>query len=119
MVDIPLGLFRIDGIQLLGGRQGVEGADGQHLGLTAGKEAGAMDPGQDPYLSGQGTDLIHAAAVHPFASQEPLFDHFFLHFVQADFNVDVKVLVLFCKFLGKIPAGGSQPLFPDVLVIGV
>lgn len=62
-------------------------------------------PGQNADFSGEGANFIHAASVHPFPCQEPLFDHFFLHFVQADLNVDVKILVVIGKLFCKVPGG--------------
>ena len=47
---------------LLAGGQSVQGADGQDLGLAAGEQAGAVDPGQHAHLGGQGTDLVLGAA---------------------------------------------------------
>ena len=119
VVDITLGLFFKDGVQLLLHGHGSQGADAQDLGLTAGEQAGAVDPGQHAHFRAQGPDLVHGAAVYALAGQQPLFDHLFLHLVQADFDVLVIVLVLFGKLLGKVQTGLVQPGFPDVLVVGV
>ena len=78
-----------------------------------------MNPRQNAHLGSQRPDFVHTTSIHPFACQEPLLDYLFLHFIQANLNVKVEVLILLCKFLGKVPAGGSQPLLPDVLVIRV
>ena len=78
-----------------------------------------MNPRQNAHLGSQRPDFVHPTSIHPFACQEPLLDYLFLHFIQANLNVKVEVLILLCKFLGKVPAGGSQPLLPDVLVIRV
>ena len=61
-----------DGVQLLAGGQGVQRADGQHLRLAAGEQAGAVDPGQHAHLGVQGTDLVLLAAIHAVALQQPL-----------------------------------------------
>ena len=50
VMDIPLGILGVNGVDLLGGGQGVQGADGKHLRLTAGEQAGAVDSGQNANL---------------------------------------------------------------------
>ena len=119
MMDIPLGILGVNGVDLLGGGQGVQGADGKHLRLTAGEQAGAVDSGQNADFGVQRTDFVHAAAVHTLALKQPLLDDLLLHLVQADLDVGLKVLVLVGKLLGEVQPGGGQPLFPDVLVGGV
>ena len=57
--------------------QGVQGAHGQHLGLAAGEQAGAVDPGQHAHLGGQGTDLVLRPAVHPVALSSQALTIFF------------------------------------------
>ncbi len=54
VVDIPLLRLVVDGVQLLGGGEGVQGADGEHLGLAAGEQAGAVDPGSTPTSASSG-----------------------------------------------------------------
>ena len=78
-----------------------------------------MHSGQYADLGGQGTDLVHAAAVHALALEQPLLDHLLLHLVQADLNVGVEILILVRELLGEVQPGGGQPLFPDVLVGGI
>ena len=119
MMDIPLGLLRIDGIQLLSGRQGVQGADGKHLGLATGEESGTVDPGQQTDFGSQRTNLVHTTAVHTLAGKQPLLDDLLLHLVQADLDVGLEVLVLVSELVGEVHTGSGEPLLPDVLVVGV
>ena len=119
MMDIPLGILGVDGIQLLGSGQGVQGADGQHLSLTTGEQARAVYPGQHANLGIQRTNLVHAAAVHTLAGQQPLLDNLLLHLVQADLDVRLEVLVLLAELLLEVQTGSGQPLFPDILVGGI
>ena len=114
VMDIPLGILGVDGVDLLGGGQGVQGADGKHLGLTAGEQAGAVDSGQHADFGVQGTDFVHALAL-----EQPLLDDLLLHLVQADLDVGVEVFVLFAELLLEVQTGGGQALLPDVLVGGV
>ena len=54
MVDITLGVFLVDGIQLLSSGQSVQGADGQNLSLATGEQTGTVNAGQNADLSVQG-----------------------------------------------------------------
>ncbi len=119
MMDIALGVLGVDGVQLLSGGQGVQGADGQHLGLAAGEQAGAVYPGQHANLSIQRTNFVHAAAVHTLALEQPLLNDLLLHLVEAHLNVGLEVLVLLPELLLEIKPCGGEPLFPDILVGGV
>ncbi len=87
MVDIALAFLREDGVQLLlHGHRG-QGADGEDLGLASGEQAGAVNAGQNGDLSVERTDVVHAAAVHALAREQPLLDDLLLHLVQADLDV--------------------------------
>ena len=119
MVHIAFLGFLPDGVQLLVCGQGIQSDGGKHLGLTPGKEAGTMDPGQDSHFSTQGTNFVLLTAVHPVPLQKPRLDNLLLKFV-GNF---VQILVHFRVFLQKqlvplvdqaVPAG-----FPDVLIIGI
>ena len=83
-----------DGVQLLVGGEGIQGADGQHLGLAAGEQAGAVDPGQHAHLGGQGTDLVLLAAVHAVALQQPGLDDLLLELVGELLQVLVHIGIL-------------------------
>ena len=119
VVDIALRLFRIDGVELLRGRQRVERADGQNLRLASGEQAGAVDARQNADLGVERADLVHLAAVDALALEQPLLDDLLLHLIQADLDVDVEVLILFGELVGEIAAGRGQALLADVLVVGV
>ncbi len=119
VVHIPLGLLRPDGVQLLGGGHHVQGADGEHLGLTAGKETGAVDPRQESHLRGQGTNLVLLAAIHPVSLQQPRLDYLLLELIGELLQVLVHIgIVLQIQLVPVVdelvPAG-----LPDVLVVGV
>ena len=119
MVHIPLGFLRPDGVHLLGRAQHVQGADGQHLGLSAGEQAGAVDPGQDPHLGGQGANLVLGAAVHPVALQQPGLDNLLLELVGDFLQIFVHLGELLQEKLVPAVDEGVPALLPDVLVVGV
>ena len=119
MVHIPLLLLFPDGVQLLGGGEGVQGADGQHLGLAPGEEAGAVDAGQHAHLGGQGTDLVLGAPVYAVALQQPGLDDLLLELVGELLQVLVHVGVLLQILLMPMLDHGVPAGFPDVLVVGV
>ena len=119
VVDIALGLLGVDGVQLLRGGQGVQRADGEHLRLASGEQAGAVDSGQDADLGVERTNLVHLAAVDALAGEQPLLDDLLLHLVQTDLDMHVEVLVLVGKLLCEIAAGSGQALLADVLVVGI
>ena len=113
-----LGLFP-DGVQLLVGGQGVQGSDGEDLGLAAGEQAGAVDPGQHADLGAKRTDLVLLAAVHAVALQQPGLDDLLLELVgdllQVLVHIGMGVQILLVPLLDHgVPAG-----LPDVLVVGV
>ena len=111
VVHIPLLGFLPDGVQLLVGGQGIQGGDGQHLGLAAGKQAGAVNPGQHAHLGGQGPDLVLLAAVHPVALQQPGLDDLLLELI-GDL---VQILV----HLGIVLQEQLVPLFDELVPAGL
>ena len=113
-----LGLFP-DGVQLLAGGQGVQGADGQDLGLAAGEQAGAVDPGQHAHFGAEGTDLVLLAAVHAVAFQQPGLDDLLLELVGDLLQILVHVGVIFQILLVPLFNHGVPALLADVLIIGV
>ena len=65
VVHIPFGAFGTHGVQGLLHAQGCQGGDGQHLGLPAGEQAGAVGAGQHAGLRGYGANLRQPPAVGP------------------------------------------------------
>ena len=63
MVDVALGLERVQGVQLLLHLEHVQGGDTHNLGLATLEEGGAVHAGQDLNLGGELTDIGQAAAV--------------------------------------------------------
>ena len=119
VVHIPLLLLLPDGVQLLGGGEGVQGADGEHLGLAAGEQARAVDAGQHAHLGGQGTDLVLGAAVHPVALQQPGLDDLLLELVGDLLQVLVHLGIVLQKELMPVLDELVPPLLAHVLVVGV
>ena len=119
MVHIPLLRLLPDGVQLLVGGEGVQGADGKHLGLAAGEEAGAVGPGQHAHLGGQGPDLVLLAAVHAVALQKPLLDDLLLELVGELLQVLVHIRIFLQILLVPLLDHGVPAGLPDVLVVGV
>ena len=121
VVVVHVALFGLlpDGVQLLAGGQGVQGADGQDLGLAAGEQAGAVDPGQHAHFSAEGTDLVLLAAVHAVAFQQPGLDDLLLELVGDLLQILVHVGVIFQILLVPLFDHGVPALLTDVLVIGV
>ena len=119
MVHIPLLGFLPDGVQLLVGGQGIQGGHAQHLGLTPGKQAGAVDPGQHAHLGGQGPDLVLLAAIHPVALQQPGLDDLLLELIGDLLQVLIHLGIVLQEqlvplFDELVPAG-----LPDVLIVGI
>ena len=117
VVDIPLGLLVgqiVHELVVLGTAQS---AGGEHLRLTTGEHAGAVDPGQDAHFCSQRTDLVDATTVHTLALiQQPAAHHELLHLVAHQIQIrsgQVRVL------LRNAVHDGQQGSIPDVLVVGV
>ncbi|CAN3989081.1 Guanine deaminase, partial [Dysosmobacter welbionis] len=119
VVHIPLLRLLPDGVQLLVGGEGVQGADGKHLGLATGEEAGAVGPGQHAHLGGQGPDLVLLAAVHAVALQKPLLDDLLLELVGELLQVLVHIRIFLQILLVPLLDHGVPAGLPDVLVVGV
>jgi hypothetical protein len=54
---------------------------GEDLSLAAGKQAGAVDPGQHAHLGGERADFVPGAAVHAMALQQPGLDDLLLELI--------------------------------------
>ncbi len=67
MVDVALAVDGLDGVEALPLVEHAEGADGEHLGLAALEESGAVDAGQVVGLDHERTDLGRGAAVDSLA----------------------------------------------------
>ena len=63
VVDVALGLDRVQGVQLLLHLEHVQGGDTHDLGFAALEESGTVNAGQDFNLSGELADVGQAAAV--------------------------------------------------------
>ncbi len=113
-----LGLFP-DGVQLLVGGQSVQRADGQHLRLAAGEQAGAVDTGQHAHLGVQRTDLVLLTAIHAMTLQQPLLHDHLLELVGDLLQVLIHVGVLFQVLVVPLLDHGVPALLADVLVISV
>ena len=119
MVHIALlGLFP-DGVELLVGAEGIESADGEHLRLTAGEQARAVDAGQHADLGGERTDLVLLTAVDAVALEQPRLDDLLLELigelVEVLIHVGILLEVLLVPVLDHlVPAG-----LADVLVVGI
>ena len=66
-----------------------------------------MDSGQQTNFSVQGTDIVHATAVHALALEQPLLNDLLLHLVQADFNVGLEIFVLLTELLLEVQTGSG------------
>ena len=108
-----------DGVELLGGGERVQRGDGEHLRLAAGEESGAVDNGQHADFRAERTDLVHGAAVHTLAGEQPLLDDLLLQLVEDLVHVlhDLGMvgLILFLHRGDPLVHAG----FADVLVVGV
>ena len=119
VVHIALLSLLPDGVQLLIGGQGIQGADGEDLGLATGKEAGAVDTGQHAHLGVQRTDLVLLAAVHTVSLQQPRLDDLLLELVGEFFQILIHIRILLQILLVPVldhlvPAG-----LPDILIVGI
>ena len=121
VVVVHVALFGLlpDGVQLLAGGQGVQGADGQDLGLAAGEQAGAVDPGQHAHFGAEGTDLVLLAAIYTVTLQQPGLDDLLLELVGDLLQILVHVGVISQILLVPLFDHGVPALLTDVLVIGV
>ena len=119
VVHIALLFLLPDGVELLGGGEGVERGDAEHLGLAAGKEAAAVDTGDDADFGGQGTDLVHGAAVDAVAFKQPLLDYLLLELVGYLLEVLVHLGVVGQEQLVPVLDELVPALLADVLVVGV
>ena len=70
LVDVALALGGVDGVEALPLVEHAQGEDGQHLGLAALEEAGAMGAGQVAGLDVEGSHLVDGAAVDALAGGE-------------------------------------------------
>ncbi len=64
VVHVALAVDRLDSVEALPLVEHAQGADGEHLGLAALEEAGAVDQRQVVALDVEGTHLVRATAVH-------------------------------------------------------
>ena len=67
VVDVALAVDGLDGVEALPLVEHAEGADGEHLGLPALEEAGAVDERKVVGLDHDGTDLVGGTAVDALA----------------------------------------------------
>ena len=119
MVHITLGNILVNAVDTLCIRNRSQSSNSQYLGLTSGKQTGAVYPGQNAYLCCQGTDLVNAAAVHTLALIEPVADNLLLQLVDALVNHRCLVRIIRIKLLVNIVLDGVEPLLTDVLVVGI
>ena len=119
VVHIALLFLFPDGVELLGSGEGIEGGYAEHLGLAAGEEAAAVDAGDDADLGGQGTNLVHGAAVNAVALKQPLLDYLLLELVGDLLEVLVHVGVLFEEHLVPVLDELVPALLAHILVVGV
>ena len=120
MMHIALFGLIVQAVQLLRVAGGAQGDGGQHLGLAAGKEAGAMGAGQDADLGGQGPDLVDAAAVHPLAViQQPAAHHVFLQLIEAFLDFVDGLGIHIVELLMHLGVHRAQTLVPHALVVGI
>ena len=75
VVHVALGLFRGQGVQLLGFARGAQRGNGQHLRLAAGEQAGAVHARQHAGHATDGPDLGGLAAIGAHALVEDLLAH--------------------------------------------
>ena len=119
LVHIPLGGLPINAVQQLGLLDGAQGGDGKHLGLATGEHTGAVDAGDDANFGGQGTDLVHLAAVHPLALlQQPPTDDKLLELIEALANYS-GALVFRVELRPDVLLDGLEVLVPQVLIVGI
>ena len=119
MVHIALLGLLPDGVQFLAGGKSVQRADGEHLRLTAGEQAGAVDPGQDTHLGGQRTNFIFLAAIHAVALQQPLLDDHLLELIGDFLKVLVHVGIFLEVLLVPVLDHGVPAGLADVLIVGI
>ncbi len=75
VVDVALAVHGLDGVEALPLVEHAEGADGEHLGLAALEEAGAVDQGQVVGLHHERADLGGGAAVDALAGLDDHLAH--------------------------------------------
>ena len=121
VVVVHVALFGLfpDGVKLLGGGKRVKRADGQHLRLTAGEKARAVDAGQHADFGSERTDLVLRSAVDTVAFEQPCLDNLLLELVgdlvEELIHVGILLEVLLVPVLDHlVPAG-----LADVLIVGV
>ena len=120
MVDVALLVLVVDAVELLGLADGAERADGQHLGLAAGKHAGAVDAGQQADLGGQRADLVHLAAVDALLLvEQPAADDEFLELVERLVDLGGVGLLLVVELRVDALLDGGKALVAHALVVGV
>ena len=119
VMQIALLFLFPDGIQLLGGREGVQRTHGEDLGLPAGEQAGAVDAGQHAHLGGEGADLVLGAAIHTVALQQPGLDDLLLEFVGDLLEILVHLGILLQEERVPVVDQLVPALLAHVLVVGV
>src|SRR6266542_2538090 len=78
VMDVTLAIFDAEAVKYLLIGSGAQGGDGQHLGLPAGEQAGAVRSGQHAYFDGDRADVCGAAAIRALAALQYSVTHFFL-----------------------------------------
>ncbi|MPM37507.1 hypothetical protein SDC9_84125 [bioreactor metagenome] len=117
MVNIALVLVGINAVEELGLPHGAQGRRCQHLGLSAGEHAGAVNPGQQPNFSVQGTHVHQAAAVNP----RPVIEERAAHDVLLSLINSIGqhgVCNLLTKMLPRLCGDNGKPLVAHFLVVG-
>src|SRR5512142_788278 len=99
MVNITLAFDGGEGIQLLGFFWGAKSCQGEHLGLTAGKQARAMRPRADAYFTPDRAEVLRLAAVRAFAiEQDTLAYDLAVDFLEGSFSRD-EFFLIFTSYL--------------------
>src|SRR5699024_8660898 len=114
------GFLFVDAVQQLVVANRAQSGHREHLGLATGEHTGTVGPGQQAHFSGQGPDLVHAAAVHTLLLvQQPAAYHVFLGAVHTVVNEGFLVGIQGVKVLVHLFIYRDKALVPDVLVVGI
>ena len=119
-MDITLGLFVENGIELLCVAQGAQGADGQNLGLATGEQTGTVCTRQNANLSSQRTNLFHTTAVNALALNQPVTNDLLLQLVEALGDLCAVLSdILLAQLSLELVADNLDACVADGLVVGI
>ena len=120
VVNIALFGLAVDAVQHLGIADRAQGGHGQHLGLAAGEQTGAVYAGQQAHFGGQRADFIHLAAVHALLLiQQPAAHDELLGLIHALVNLRFLTGIQRVEVLVYFFINGLQALIADGLIVRI